>query len=737
MIWQKNQYNQGMSRYKLLSTTAGVGCVITTKFGYSILVSEILEWDFISRAHKKIQMIISNEADKEKWYSIIKRDLENNIGILTIDDIRFVDFLRTNKKLVNLLCLVQIPQLALTEYNTINSNNPIIARVESFGNKANNYDYVVPATHFPKWFKNKKGELKKYEEWKSLWIKSGNDLQYFVPPRDARHPILGVNKEPIKRKIKDNKEIVQYEVLNQINLMLICPNGHLSDIPWSKYLRWASERDRNEKIRGYGLFQTQECCSKPDLLWTESTLKSEGYASIFIECRNCKSGSGVNGNRKISLEGITNITPRCSGEKPWEMHLSDPKDIAIPKEECKRDALDPQDQDSMRVALVTANNIYFANTFTSIFVPIQVVKNISNELSEALKKQESKYKTYQSFESTVTRSQFAEKYLTYDKLKNDYQAELQDEQGFIEKLRELFLDESSNDEEVVDYSENYRYQEYKAFMDNKDVTVEDLSFSEIELSSELKNKFSKISSIDELKLSSIQYDFSRVRPIEGKLDAVGNWTKSEGMKLFSSQKNEILCLPCNTYGGEGVFIGINEASLGSWYKNKKPVLDERLNKITDHAEINDQASELRYEIRKNGIKYLLIHSLAHIIMRELEFSCGYPTASLHERLYISQRMNGLLIYTAEGSEGSMGGLVSQVTTENLQQLIKTALLRSMDCSSDPLCWETTEQGMLDMNLAACFSCLFISETSCEQRNLALDRQILINPDFGFFRDWIY
>jgi hypothetical protein len=52
-----------------------------------------------------------------------------------------------------------------------------------------------------------------------------------------------------------------------------------------------------------------------------------------------------------------------------------------------------------------------------------------------------------------------------------------------------------------------------------------------------------------------------------------------------------------------------------------------------------------------------------MMMRELEFSCGYPTASLKERLYIStnaeKQMSGLLIYTAEGSEGSMGGLVSQ------------------------------------------------------------------------------
>ena len=57
----------------------------------------------------------------------------------------------------------------------------------------------------------------------------------------------------------------------------------------------------------------------------------------------------------------------------------------------------------------------------------------------------------------------------------------------------------------------------------------------------------------------------------------------------------------------------------------------------------------------------LVHTFSHLIMRELEFRCGYPTASLSERIFVSNdenyKMYGCLIYTAEGAEGSMGGLI--------------------------------------------------------------------------------
>jgi hypothetical protein len=50
----------------------------------------------------------------------------------------------------------------------------------------------------------------------------------------------------------------------------------------------------------------------------------------------------------------------------------------------------------------------------------------------------------------------------------------------------------------------------------------------------------------------------------------------------------------------------------------------------------------------------------------------------------------------------------------------------------PLCWESDGQGVFNLNLAACFSCALVAETACEERNLGLDRKVLIDEEIGFF-----
>ena len=97
----------------------------------------------------------------------------------------------------------------------------------------------------------------------------------------------------------------------------------------------------------------------------------------------------------------------------------------------------------------------------------------------------------------------------------------------------------------------------------------------------------------------------------------------------------------------------------------------------------------------------------------------------------SDRMCGVLIYTTDGSEGSMGGLVWQGQPHLINRIITSALKRAEGCSSDLLCWENEE----NLNLAACFSCGLVSETSCEKRNLGLDRRALVDIDFGYFRNF--
>jgi len=137
-----------------------------------------------------------------------------------------------------------------------------------------------------------------------------------------------------------------------------------------------------------------------------------------------------------------------------------------------------------------------------------------------------------------------------------------------------------------------------------------------------------------------------------------------------------------------------------------------------------------------GLRYALIHSFSHALMRQLALESGYSTASLRERIYCDdgsgEPMAGLLLYTAApDSEGTLGGLVSQGQPDILGRLIRQALSSMELCSSDPLCGEhkPAQDGTASLHGAACHACQFAPETSCERGNKYLDRSLLV-PTLG-------
>ncbi len=64
------------------------------------------------------------------------------------------------------------------------------------------------------------------------------------------------------------------------------------------------------------------------------------------------------------------------------------------------------------------------------------------------------------------------------------------------------------------------------------------------------------------------------------------------------------------------------------------------------------------------------------------------------------------------------------------------MIRATDCATDPICYHTHGQGIANLNLSACFSCTLLPETSCEMFNCYLDRRILIDRDYGYFKEII-
>lgn len=114
-----------------------------------------------------------------------------------------------------------------------------------------------------------------------------------------------------------------------------------------------------------------------------------------------------------------------------------------------------------------------------------------------------------------------------------------------------------------------------------------------------------------------------------------------------------------------------------------------------------------------------MHTFCHLLMKELEFVCGYPIASMNERLYFlpDDKKYGFLIYSVGGASGSYGGISSLFTSGNIEQIIEDVQLLAEDCSNDPIC--KAEGG-------SCFGCIQIPETTCEEFNNSLSRNTFNN-----------
>jgi len=184
-------------------------------------------------------------------------------------------------------------------------------------------------------------------------------------------------------------------------------------------------------------------------------------------------------------------------------------------------------------------------------------------------------------------------------------------------------------------------------------------------------------------------------------------------------------LPCSVVYGEGIFIRFDEKSIAAWEGKEDRISPQS---PLQHRE-NAAARRIGRAAREIRPRYLLLHTLAHLLIRRLVFECGYGSASLRERLYVSEKKNstmaGILIYTASGDcEGSMGGLVRMGEPENFARVFDAAVEDANWCSADPVCTESGlngGQGIDGLNIAACHCCTLLPETACEYFNCYLDR----------------
>ncbi|MGH3937291.1 MAG: DrmB family protein, partial [Pseudonocardiaceae bacterium] len=187
-------------------------------------------------------------------------------------------------------------------------------------------------------------------------------------------------------------------------------------------------------------------------------------------------------------------------------------------------------------------------------------------------------------------------------------------------------------------------------------------------------------------------------------------------------------VPCAEIRGEGVFLRFDEARVAQWERSVAARRREQNLLIPAHRAWCEQR---RVDSSQwPGLRYVLLHTFAHTLIREVALDSGYSAAGIGERIYTrsgAESMAGVLLYTAApDSEGTLGGLVSLGRADRLGLLIDRALEAARLCSSDPLCAEHDPRVHGRLYGAACHACLFAAETSCERGNQYLDRALLVD-----------
>ena len=186
---------------------------------------------------------------------------------------------------------------------------------------------------------------------------------------------------------------------------------------------------------------------------------------------------------------------------------------------------------------------------------------------------------------------------------------------------------------------------------------------------------------------------------------------------------------------DDIFIEFNRQTLDRWLESVRTLSEKYAAAYREFCE----AKGWTITAERNAI-YVMMHTFAHLMIKQMSMSSGYSSTAIRERIYFSDRMAGILFYTGSADkEGSLGGLVELGTVETLAELMRDAFQEALLCTNDPECLHNMPAGK-NSNGAACHSCCMISETACENGNRMLDRGLVVpiaeRENQAYFRELV-
>ncbi|MCE9651843.1 MAG: DUF1998 domain-containing protein [Nitrosarchaeum sp.] len=476
-------------------------------------------------------------------------------------------------------------------------------------------------------------------------------------------------------------------------LILLCDYGHVQDFPW---VEWAHSKTK---------WQEAGFCDAPVVRWTFGK-GGTTLSNYKVKCKTCGKSRTMFGATEPILDPLPSkdgkiLELTCSGNAPW----LGKKIMCPPKNSESRE------KKFMKGNHVRASNMYFPMIISALQIPRfqnPIQKNIDDPNNKSVI-------NYLIKKGTSFKDIAADESLGFSKIESSLPK-------IVDELEYRFNDHV-NDEDGI------KNREYNDLIRNADIDYKEnktISINDVPIHTELQPYISKIKRIDRLTMIKSVRFFTRGKAPD-PYDYTSTIDKNTACKISKSSK--INWLPCVETQGEGIFFTLNEERIKEWEKSA----NGRCKKIIDsYAEFNSK----RGWTGNVSSKYILLHTLAHALIRELAYNSGYGESSISERIYSDEKSNAILLYTSSNSsEGSLGGIVRNSTPDEFLMTVKGAINKSRFCSRDPLCIESDlDEGPVHtrLNGSACYACTLLPETSCENFNRLLDRKILGDEKLGFF-----
>ncbi|MFJ5228850.1 DrmB family protein [Kitasatospora sp. NPDC088391] len=484
--------------------------------------------------------------------------------------------------------------------------------------------------------------------------------------------------------------------------LLACPDGHLDEFPYDQWVH-----------RG-------RPCAKAELptLKMVDRLAGKG-ASAVIHCASCDLRRPMNeAQGEVGREKL----PDCRGRHP---HL---------------DAFEPKGcLNKTRLMLVGASNLWFPATWSIIVMPDspqEKAEDLADRVRTALGDNLAVFRD----QPAVIRALLDAKNVDVTKLTDqELEHTLQTASAPTDTPEEQ--ERKLRDWDPVDLL----VPEWQHLLrDIVGLRAEEprsgLTLATRERGPDLRPEITRVLAVERLRKVNALVGFTRI----DDMDRVGDLPRRLAPLTRSSRPAWTVATEDR---GEGIFLQLDENKVAAWEKHVEDSAvwahHKEAHRRNFERRFSETADQVNHLTRLKPPRYWLVHSFAHVLIRELALTCGYAAASLSERLYAWPAAEGrdpaaglLICTTASDSDGTLGGLVQLSEPTRLQQVVNNALRKATRCSSDPICAMRTPQDPEDfLHGAACHCCVMASETSCERANRFLDRRFLVHlpgSTLGFF-----